>query len=80
MDEIRYLSLADVLALHQAMMEKFGPGPAPLRAEGSLESAIMRARMAAYYDEADIIRQATENDLNLPYCHCAYCYCVLFLR
>ncbi len=59
MDEIRYLSLADVLALHQVMMEKFGLGPAPLREEGLLESAIMRPRMAAYYEEADLIRQAT---------------------
>jgi len=58
MAEIRYLSLADVLALHQAMMEKFGAGPAPLREEGLLESAIMRPRMAAYYEEVDIIRQA----------------------
>src|ERR1700686_287280 len=58
MEEIRYLSLADGLALHQAMMEKFGVGPAPLREEGLLESAIMRPRMAAYYDEVDIIRQA----------------------
>ena len=58
MTEIRYLSLADVLALHQAIMEKFGVGPAPLREEGLLESAIMRPRMAAYYEEVDIIRQA----------------------
>lgn len=58
MAEIRYLSLADVLALHQAMMEKFGLGPAPLREEGLLESAIMRPRMAAYYEEVDIILQA----------------------
>jgi len=58
MAEIRYLSLADVLALHQAMMEKFGADPAPLREEGLLEAAIMRPRMAAYYEEVDIIRQA----------------------
>jgi death on curing protein len=58
MSEIRYLSLADVLALHQAMMEKFGFASAPLRDEGMLESAIMRPRMVAYYSEADIIRQA----------------------
>jgi death on curing protein len=59
MAEIRYLSLAEVLALHQAMMEKFGLAPSPLREEGMLESAIMRPRMAAYYSEADIIRQCT---------------------
>lgn len=46
-----------MLALHQAMMEKFGFASAPLRDEGMLESAIMRPRMAAYY-EADLIRQA----------------------
>ena len=58
MAEIRYLSLADILALHQTMMEKFGVGPALLGEEGLLESAIMRPRMAAYYEEVDIIRQA----------------------
>src|SRR2546425_7450917 len=58
MSEIHYLSLADVLALHQAIMEKFGFASAPLRDEGMLESAIMRPRMAAYYSEADIIRQS----------------------
>ena len=58
MSEIHYLSIADVLALHQAIMEKFGFASVPLRDEGMLESAIMRPRMAAYYSEADIIRQA----------------------
>lgn len=58
MDEIRHLSLADVLALHTAVMERFGLAPAPLRDEGLLESAVMRPRMAAYYDDADLIRQA----------------------
>lgn len=58
MQEIPYLSLADVLALHQAMMEKFGFASVPLPDEGMLESAVMRPRMAAYYSEADIIRQA----------------------
>jgi death on curing protein len=59
MSEIRYLSMADVLALHQAMMEKFGFASVSLRDEGMLESAIMWPRMAAYYSEADIIHQAT---------------------
>lgn len=58
MDETRYLSLADVLALHQAVMEQFGFPPAPLRDEGGLESAVMRPRMAAYYTKTDIIRQS----------------------
>ena len=58
MAEIRYLTLADVLALHQAIMERFGAASAPLRDEGALESAVMRARMAVYDDEADIVRQS----------------------
>ena len=54
----RYLSLADVLALHAAVMEQTGYTPAPLRDEGLLDSAIQRPRTAAYYEEADLIRQA----------------------
>ncbi|HLJ35812.1 MAG TPA: type II toxin-antitoxin system death-on-curing family toxin [Ktedonobacteraceae bacterium] len=58
MAETHFLSLADVLALHELMMERFGLGPSPLRDEGLLESAIMRPQMAAYYSNADIIRQS----------------------
>jgi len=54
----RYLSLADVVALHQAVMERTGYAPAPLRSEAALDSAIQRPRTAAYYEEADVIRQA----------------------
>lgn len=57
MSQVYYLALAEVLALHEAVMEKFGQGPAPLRSEGLLESAVMRARMASYYANADLIRQ-----------------------
>ena len=38
-------------------MERTGSTPAPLRAEGTLESAVMRPRTAAYYEQADMIRQ-----------------------
>lgn len=58
--EVRYLSLADVEALHIAVMERMSSHPAPFRAggEGLLESAVMRPQMAAYYEGADLIRQA----------------------
>jgi death-on-curing protein len=56
--DIRYLSLADVLALHEEVMRRTGALPAPLRDEGALESAVMRPRMAAHYEGADLIRQA----------------------
>lgn len=57
-DAVVYLSVADVLALHAPIMERTGYAPAPLRDEGLLDSAIQRPRMAAYYEDADLIRQA----------------------
>jgi len=55
---VALLTLADVVALHEAAMRRMGWVPAPLRDEGALESAIMRPRHAAHYEGADIIRQA----------------------
>ena len=79
MPEIRYLSMADVLALHQAIMEKFGFASAPLRDEGTLESAIMRPRMAAYYSEDDIIHQAALLAVGISQAQ-AFLACDVFLR
>lgn len=56
--EVRYLSVADVIALHDRVMEETGFAAGPLRDEGILESAITRPRMAAYYEGADLVRQA----------------------
>jgi death-on-curing protein len=56
--EPRYLSVADVVALHEAVMRRTGYVPAPLRDEGLLDSAVQRPRMAAYYGDADLIQQA----------------------
>ena len=39
-------------------MRRLGDAPKPLRDEGTLESAVMRPQMAAYYEGADIVRQA----------------------
>lgn len=58
MPEIVYLSLADVVALHALVMVRTGVARSPLRAEGVLESAVMRPQMAAHYEGADLIRQA----------------------
>ena len=38
-------------------MESTGYLPAPLRDEAGLESAVMRPRMAAHYEDADLVRQ-----------------------
>jgi death-on-curing protein len=57
MAQIRYPSLADVIAIHEHIMRKLGEAPEPLRDEGLLESAVMRPQMAAWYEGADLIRQ-----------------------
>lgn len=57
-EDVTYLSLADVLALHEAVMERTGYAPAPLRDPGALESAVLKPQMAAYYEGADLVRQA----------------------
>ena len=54
----RHLSVADVLAFHEEMMERMGEHPAPLRDAGLLESAVLKPQMAEYYQEADLVRQA----------------------
>lgn len=53
-----YLTVAKVTALHEVAMERTGSTYAPLRDEGLLESAIMRSRTAAFYEGADLVRQA----------------------
>src|SRR5579884_524983 len=57
-NDVRYLSLPLVIALNTRIMDETDSPQAPLRAEGLLESAIMRAHTAAYYDQADLLRQA----------------------
>jgi death-on-curing protein len=59
MQDLRYPSVAEVIAIHERVMRGLGEAPRPLRDEGLLESALNRPRMAAYYESADIIRQAT---------------------
>src|SRR5215217_4294674 len=58
MKTTQYLSLAEVIAIHESAMRRLGDAPKPLREEGLLESAVMRPQMAAYYEGADIVRQA----------------------
>ena len=55
---IRYLTLPLVIGIHADIMRLTGFAPAPIRDEGTLESAVMRPQMAAHYAEADLMRQA----------------------
>jgi death-on-curing protein len=58
MSPTQYLSLAEVIAIHESGMRRLGDEPKPLRDEGLLESAVMRPQMAAHYEGADVARQA----------------------
>jgi death-on-curing protein len=58
MSSTNYLTVAEVIAIHEHMMRRLGAAPQALRDEGLLESAVMRPQMAAYYEGADIVRQA----------------------
>ena len=58
MKTTQYLSLAEIIAIHESVMRRLGDELKPLRDEGLLESAVMRPQMAAYYEGADIVRQA----------------------
>lgn len=57
--ETLYLTTADVIAIHEEIVERTAAVQAPLRDEGLLESALTRPKMAAHYEGADIVRQAT---------------------
>jgi death-on-curing protein len=56
--DVRFLSVADVVALHNEVMERMGHRPAPLRDAGVLEPAVLMPQKAAYYQGADLVRQA----------------------
>src|ERR671917_426710 len=57
--QLRYPTLAEVIAIHEKVMRGLGEPPRLLRDEGLLESALKRPQMAAYYEGADPVRQAT---------------------
>lgn len=59
MAEIIYLEVAEVIEIHHQFMEHTGVRSQGIRAQNELESALARPQMAAYYEKADIIRQAT---------------------
>lgn len=59
MEEIVYLEIAEVIELHHRVMERTGVGSQGIRAQNELESALARPQMAAFYENADVIRQAT---------------------
>jgi len=53
-----YLTLLDVVAIHERVMRAGGFQPRPLLRPELLESALYRPQQAAHYEAADIIQQA----------------------
>ena len=57
--EIRYYTAEEVAAFHNGVMESAPMNPSDaVRDWNLLESVVTRPRMAAYYEEADLLRQA----------------------
>ena len=54
-----YLEIAEVIELHHLIMERTGTRSQGIRPQNELESALARPQMAAFYDQANIIRQVT---------------------
>jgi death-on-curing protein len=59
MNDTIYLEIAEVIELHLRVMERTGVPSQGIRAQNELESALARPQTAAYYEGADIVRQAT---------------------
>ena len=67
---LRYPAVLDVLAMHQEIMARYGQ-PSEMRGEGEslLESAMMRPRMAAHFEGADLPKQAALLILGIAQAH-----------
>lgn len=59
METTKYLQIAEVIEIHIQFLGRTGVQSQGIRDPDLLESAIARPQMAAYYESADIIRQAT---------------------
>lgn len=52
------LTFDEVIAIHDEIVGRMASPPAPLVHRDRLESALARSRHAAWYEEADLVRQA----------------------
>ena len=59
MAELVYLEVAEVIEIHLEFKERTGVRSQGIRAQNELESALALPQMAAHYEKADVIRQAT---------------------
>lgn len=54
----RYLTVERVVRLHERIMAQMGSASAPLRSAALLDSAVLRPRQLAYYEDAGLAEQA----------------------
>jgi len=64
--QLRYPTLAEVTAIHEKVLRGLGEAPRPLRDEAALESASSWPQLAAYYEGADVVRQAALLRTGIP--------------
>lgn len=57
-EDIIYLSIERVIALHDRIMERMDKAAVPLRSAALLESAVLRPQHLAHYQSADLVEQA----------------------
>lgn len=55
---VRYLTVADIIAINGEMLRAMQGSALGVRDEGLLESAALRPQMAAHYEGADLAHQA----------------------
>jgi death-on-curing protein len=56
-DDVLYLTFEEILAVHEAAMERSGHAPTALLHPDKLVSALVRPQNAAYYEGADLVAQ-----------------------
>lgn len=67
--EIRYLTLAQVVALHEQAMLLAGQQPAALVREGDLDRAVHHPRVLAWYQGASLAEQAVDLAMEIGLAH-----------
>jgi death on curing protein len=58
LDKTTYLTIDEVIVLHDEIVERWGSPHSPLIHPDKLDSAINRPRNAAWYEGADLVRQS----------------------
>ena len=69
MNEIDYLTVADVMAIYEQAMRESDQAPAPLVREDALQRAVHHPRNLAWYQGADLAEQAVDLALEIALAH-----------